>query len=72
MFDPDLPSRVRKIPWRRGRLPTPVFMGFPFGSTGKESTGNAEDLGSIPRLGRSPGKGKGYPFQYSGLENSMG
>ena len=29
------------------------------------------DLGSIPRLGRSPGEGKGYPFQYSGLENSM-
>ena len=30
-----------------------------------------EDLGSIPVLGRSPGKGKGYPLQYSGLENSM-
>ena len=29
------------------------------------------DLGSIPGLGRSPGEGKGYPFQYSGLENSM-
>ena len=29
------------------------------------------DLGSIPGLGRSPGKGKGYPFQYSGLENSV-
>ena len=29
------------------------------------------DLGSIPGLGRSPGKGKGYPLQYSGLENSM-
>ena len=41
------------------------------GSTGKESTCNAGDLGSIPRLGRSPGEGKGYPFQYSGLENSM-
>ena len=29
------------------------------------------DLGLIPRLGRSPGEGKGYPVQYSGLENSM-
>ena len=53
------------------RLPTPVFLGFPCGSTGKESACNVGDLGSIPRLGRSPGKGKGYPFQYSGLENSM-
>ena len=30
---------------------------------------NAGDLGSIPELGRSPGKGKGYPLPYSGLEN---
>ena len=29
------------------------------------------DLGSIPGLGRSPGEGKGYPLQYSGLENSI-
>ena len=29
------------------------------------------DLGLIPGLGRSPGEGKGYPLQYSGLENSM-
>ena len=29
------------------------------------------DLGLIPRLGKSPGEGKGYPLQYSGLENSM-
>ena len=29
------------------------------------------DLGLIPGLGRSPGEGKGYPFQYSGLENAM-
>ena len=36
-----------------------------------ESFCNAGDLGSIPGLGRSPGKGKGYPLQYSGLENSM-
>ena len=32
---------------------------------------NAGDLGSIPELGRSPGKGKDYPLQYSGLENSI-
>ena len=57
--------------WRRDRLPTPVFLGFPCGSAGKESTCSGEDLGSIPGLGRSPGEGKGYPLQYSGLENSM-
>ena len=38
---------------------------------GKESARNAGDLGSIPGLGRSPGEGKGYPLQDSGLENSM-
>ena len=47
------------------------FMGFPCGSAGKESTCNAGDLDSIPGLGRSPGEGKGYPLQDSGLENSM-
>ena len=46
-------------------------MGFPCGSAGKESACNAGDLGSIPGMGRSPGEGKGYPLQYSGLENSM-
>ena len=50
----------------------PVFLGFPCGSTGKKSARNAGDLGSIPGLGRSPGEGKGYPLQCSGLENSMG
>ena len=40
-------------------------------SAGKESACNVGDLGSIPGLGRSPGEGKGYPLQYSGLENSM-
>ena len=58
-------------PWRRGRLPTPVFLGFSCGSAGQESTSYAGDLGSIPGLGRSPGEGKVYPLQYSGLENSM-
>ena len=46
-------------------------MGCFCGSAGKESACNVGDLGSIPGLGRSPGEGKGYPFQYSGLENSM-
>ena len=45
---------------------------FPCSSTGKESACNTGDLGSISGLGRSPGEGKGYPLQYSGLENSMG
>ena len=47
------------------------YKGFPCGSAGKESACNVEDLGLIPGLGRSPGEGKGYPFQYSCLENSM-
>ena len=59
---PQFDSWVRKIPWRRDRLPTPVFLGFPGGSAGKESACNAGDLGSIPGLGRFPGKGKGYPL----------
>ena len=66
-FDP----WVDKIPWRRDMLPNPVFLYFPCGSAGEESTCNVGDLGSIPGLGRSPGEGKGYPLQYSGLENSM-
>ena len=81
---PQFDSWVRKIPWRREqlltpifwpgdfhglyRLPTPVFLGFPGGSAGKEPTCNAGDLGLIPGLGRSPGEGSGYPLQYSGLE----
>ena len=45
--------------------------GFPDSSVGKESACNAGYPGLIPGLVRSPGEGKGYPFQYSGLENSM-
>ena len=48
-----------------------VHAGVPCGSAGKESACNAGDQGSIPGLGRSPGEGKGYPLQFSGLENSM-
>ena len=68
---PYFDSWIGKILWRRDRLPTPVFLGFPCGPAGKEYTCNVGDLGSIPGLGRSPGKGKGYPLQYPGLENSM-
>ena len=64
-------SWVGKILWRRDRLPTPVFLGFPCGSAGKESACNAGDLDLTPGLERSPGEGKGYSLQYSGLENSM-
>ena len=46
-------------------------MGFPCRSAGEESPCNVRDLGSIPGLGRSLGERKGYPPQYSGLENSM-
>ena len=53
------------------RLPIPVFLGFPGGSEGKESTYNAGDLGSTPGLARSPGGGNGNPLQYSFLENPM-
>ena len=49
----------------------PEFAQIPCGSAGKESACNEGDLGSIPRLGRSPGEGKGYPLQYSSLENSI-
>ena len=42
-------------------------LGFPWGSAGKESACNVGELGSIPGLGRSPGEGKGYSLQYSGL-----
>ena len=47
-------SWVGKIPWRRDRLPTPVFLGFLASSDGKESGCSGGDLGWIPRLGRSP------------------
>ena len=45
--------------------------GFPGGSDGKEPACNSGDLDLIPGLGRSPGEGKSYPLQYTGLENSM-
>ena len=67
-FDP----WIGKVPWRRAWQPTPVFLGFPCGFfSSKEPVCSVGDLGSIPGLGRSVGKWKGYPLLYSGLENSM-
>ena len=63
-------KNLSKYIWR-DRLSTPVSWGFPCGSAGKESTCNAGDLDSILGLGISPGERKGYPLQYSGLENSV-
>ena len=58
------------FPWCH--LPfTEAKRNFPNSSVGKESACNAEDPGLISGLGRSPGEGKGYLLQYSGLENSM-
>ena len=65
--------------WQVGSLPLshreaqrPIsFNKLTCDSAGKESACNAGDLGSIPGLERSAGEGKGYPLQYSGLENSM-
>ena len=48
------------------------MMGFPCGSAGKESTCSVGDLGSIPGLGRSLGRGHSNPLQYSCLENPHG
>ena len=48
-----------------------VFLGFRCGSAGKELACSVGDLGSVPGLGRAPRERKGYPLQYSGLENPM-
>ena len=46
---PEFDPLVRKIPWKREWLPTPVFLGLPGGSDGKEPACNPGDLGSIPQ-----------------------
>ena len=61
----------QKFPWTRDRLSTPVFLGFPGDWNGKESACIAGDLGSIPGLERSLGRGNDNPFQYSCLEIPM-
>ena len=58
-------------PWENTGRKSGFTATFPDSSVGKESICNAGDLRSIPGLGRSPGEGKGYSLQYSGLENSM-
>ena len=65
-------SWVRKFLWRSDWLPTPVVLGFPGGSDGKESACNAADLDFIPGLGRSLGGGHSNPLQYACLENPHG
>ena len=57
-------ARVRYDLATKPPPPPQVKKGFPGGLDGKEGACNAGDLGSIPGLGRSPGEGKGYPFQY--------
>ena len=77
-MSPQFDSWVGKIPWRRDRLPTPVFLGFPCSSAVKESTCNVGDLGSIPGLGRSPREGIGlptpvfWPGEFRGLYSPWG
>ena len=70
---PETPVQFLSLeyPLEKGQATSPVYLDFPCGSAGKKSTCNAGDLGSIPGLGRSPGEEKGYPLQYSGMENSM-
>ena len=62
-------SWVRKIHWRKDRLPTPVFLSFPCGSAGEESAHNVGDLGSMPGLEKIPWRRKSYPHQYSNLDS---
>ena len=58
-------------PLEKGQATHPSIAGLPCGTAGKESACNVGDPGLIPGLGRSPGEMKGYPLQYSYLENSM-
>ena len=58
-------------PLKKGDATHSSVLGLFCGSAGKESACEAGDLGLIPGLGRSPGEEKGYPLQYSGLENCM-
>ena len=67
--DPGSIPGVRRIHWRRDRLPTPYSWAFLVAQLVKNPP--VGDLGSTPGVGRSPGEGKGYPLQYSCLENSM-
>ena len=71
-FDPGSGSSLGdRFPWR-GRLLTPIFLGFPGGSDGKAFAYNVGDLGLIPGLRRSPGRGHGNPLHFTCLENPHG
>ena len=59
------------MPWTFTTYDISLISAFPDSSVGKESACNAGNPTSIPGLGRSPGEGKGYPLQYSSLQNSM-
>ena len=61
---------VGKIHWRKNRLPIPVLASL-VAQLVKDPPAIQEALGSTPGLGRSPGEGKGYTLQYSGLENTV-
>ena len=67
---PILPNTLKNI-FFQILCQTLRLLGFPDSSVGKEFACNAGDSRSIHGLRRSPGEGKGYPLQYSGLENSM-
>ena len=63
--------QLMKHCWSISSYCTSIIMGFPDSSAGKESTCTSGDPSLIPGSGRSAGEGISYPFQYSGLENSM-
>ena len=63
--------RKTNLEFKKLNIQTPYDSGFLGDSAGQEYTCNAGDLGLICGLGRSPGEGKGFSLQYSGLENSM-
>ena len=73
-----LDSWFEKTLWRRDRLSTPVFLGFPGGSAGKDSACNAGDLGSDPRVGKIPWRRKKlptpvfWPGEFHGLYSPWG
>ena len=60
-------SWTRPSAWKTTNLP----LGFPWWPSGKEYICQAGDMGSIPELGRFPGKGNGNPLQYSCLGKPM-
>ena len=72
MQETPVPFLGREDPLERDRLSSPIFLSFPRGSVGKESTCSSGDLGLISGLGRSPGGGHGNSVQCSLLENPHG